>query len=144
MEPENFQPLFECLKILEKKKIEFPEFGNQNKHIAHKHDNSRLKFDLIINRKGHLKDDYLTYQIQTKSQLLIRFDISGSPHENPNGTMINTPHIHIFDEIHDHGRIAIPLEELEDLELISDLRYSLLEFMRYNNISDVDIEIGLL
>ncbi|HDA7321759.1 DUF6978 family protein, partial [Staphylococcus aureus] len=49
---------------------------------------------------------------------MIRFDVNGSDHANsPNNERIPTPHIHIYTEEYNNGGIAIPLKDIEDLEL---------------------------
>ncbi|WP_373958241.1 DUF6978 family protein [Staphylococcus aureus] len=66
---------------------------------------------------------------------MIRFDVNGSDHANPpNNERIPTPHIHIYTEEYNNGGIAIPLKDIEDLELTDEIIESLDFFMKYTNI----------
>ncbi|PNZ71134.1 hypothetical protein E2556_07655 [Staphylococcus croceilyticus] len=46
-----------------------------------------------------------------------------------------TPHLHIFSEEYDNGRIAIPLSKLSNKALENELMDSLEFFMDYTNIN---------
>ncbi|KIX90217.1 hypothetical protein TP70_08880 [Staphylococcus microti] len=78
---------------------------------------------------------------------MIRFDVNGSDHYNStNDTLVPTPHLHIFTEEFDNGRIAVPLSDLQSEQLIEALIDSLEFFMDYSNINceNVTIETNLL
>ncbi|AUU60582.1 DUF6978 family protein [Staphylococcus aureus] len=78
---------------------------------------------------------------------MIRFDVNGSDHANsPNNERIPMPHIHIYTEEYNNGGIAIPLKDIEDLELTDEIIESLDFFMKYTNIKhdNVIIEPRLL
>ncbi|UXR68581.1 hypothetical protein MUA61_09870 [Staphylococcus pasteuri] len=73
---------------------------------------------------------------------MIRFDVNGSDHVNPpNYERIATPHIHIFTDEYENGGIAIPLEKIEDIELIDELLDSLEFFMDYTKIKRENVII---
>ncbi len=60
---------------------------------------------------------------------MIRFDVNGSDHANsPNNERIPTPHIHIYTEEYNNGGIAIPLKDIEDLEL-TDVNYRIIRLL---------------
>lgn len=139
MDDSTFNLLFECLKILQDRLLKIPSHGKQDSYQASKHDNENETFDLIINRKGHLNDKYLTFQLNSRHGILIRLDMNGQPHENINGELVETPHVHIFDIAHDKGRMAVPLSALSDLELIENIEASLLFFLEHNNIQRPNI-----
>ena len=61
LEQALFDELFNCLKILEKQIFEFPHIGSQNRHHLKSPELINEKFDMLINRKGHLNIDNLTY-----------------------------------------------------------------------------------
>lgn len=143
MEPETFDMLFKCLKILEETMIKFPEFGTQKNYSAVKHDDEREVFNLMINRKGHLNEDYLTYQLTSRYGILVRLDMDGSPHEDREGNLVDTPHLHIFDEENGFGKFAVSLSDVVELNIIKDLYDSLSCFMEYNNIRPVDFDLTL-
>lgn len=133
------------IKIVKNNKIEFPEYGQQNFHFLTEKKDKIEHFKLLINRKGHLRRDNLTYQFTSvKSGNLIRLDMTGAPHDDRFGQEIQTPHVHIFDELHNNGRWAIPLVEISDDEIINELHDSLIIFLRYNNIERTDIKILLV
>ena len=48
--------------------------------------------------------------------------------------MIPTPHLHIFTDEYDNGRIAVPLNEITDIILVNEIIDSLEFFMDYTNI----------
>ncbi|HFI0042468.1 TPA: hypothetical protein ACGO8N_001877 [Streptococcus suis] len=140
MDQVYFDELLRCLKILKNNSLEFPELGTQNKHGVYKQDDASEQFELVINRKGHLNKSNLTYLMRSKSLngILVRLDCNGTPHND-----VPTPHIHIFDEEHDFGRIAIGLEDIE-ADLAHDLMESLIYFLDYNNVHHVGINIPML
>ncbi|WP_225364532.1 DUF6978 family protein, partial [Lentilactobacillus parakefiri] len=76
-----------------------------------------------------------------KSEVLLRIDLVGATHRG-----IPTPHVHIFDDEHDNGFLAIPLDKLEKYNLTEDIIESLQEFLKYNNfdINELSIEQKLI
>ena len=56
-------------------------------------------FDVI--RKGKIKLSKCTYQERyAVVELLLRLDLDGPPHENPDGAEVLCPHLHIYREGH--------------------------------------------
>lgn len=143
MNKELFNRLYQSLKILYQNRIEIPEPGYQLKYLARQSDDEREEFTIIINRKGYLNPDYLTYQINSRHGILIRIDMDGQPHENRNNQLIETPHVHIFNEAYDNGKIAIALNEITDVKLLVTIIDSLNFFFEYNNISLNNIQLPL-
>lgn len=133
----EYDTLINCVKILKETILEFPDRGNQSKHDVQKKDDKNVKFELIINRKGHLNQDNLSFLLKSSGGLLVRLDCSGAPHED-----VPTPHLHIFDEEHDNGRIAVGLEEV-DFEFAKDLFESISYFLDYTNIEQPSISLKL-
>ena len=68
---------------------------------------------------------------------MIRIDISGQEHDG-----VDTPHVHIFDEEHENGRIAIPLSDLPNYDPTDDVVKSLYEFLKYNEFDTKGIQIS--
>lgn len=69
------------------------------------------KFIIDINRKGQINISRCTYQTRyQKSIVLLRKDIKGSPHTNPNGDHVPCPHIHMYKEGFE-SRWAFPLDK---------------------------------
>lgn len=144
MDDSTFNLLFECVKILEKQLITIPNFGKQKNYVARKENDTKEEFNLIINRKGHLNNHKLTYQLTSRHGILIRLDMNGPPHENSNGELIETPHIHIFSSAYNDGKKAISLSNITNEELTEDIYSSLIFFLSYNNIQEPDINNELI
>ena len=68
---------------------------------------------------------------------MLRIDIAGAPH---NG--LDTPHVHIYDDTHEQGRLAIPLSELESYRLTDEIIESLVAFLEYNNFDSNNLVIS--
>ena len=143
IESDNFADLFLILKVLADKKLNLPDVGNESKSTILAKNDDNIKFELVVNRKGHKNPDNLTYQMVSLKprRLIIRLDVSGAPHLNPNGEQIPTPHVHIFNEEYMQGKIAIPLEDLTDLRLVSRLHESIRFFLDYNNVDTTSVLI---
>ncbi|WFA22495.1 hypothetical protein ERY13_07550 [Paenibacillus mucilaginosus] len=93
-------------------------------------------FVININRKGKLKPTKCTYlTLYNKSTILLRLDIDGPAHMNPDGNVIPCPHIHIYREGFD-DKWAFPLEN-EIKTDTSDLLSVLIDFLEYNNIENI-------
>ncbi|KAA9302087.1 MULTISPECIES: hypothetical protein [Aerococcus] len=149
MEHSIYLQLINCVKILTKNVINFPDYGSQSKFNLYNQLSKEEKYSLIVNRKGHLREDYLTYIMNSEEhKIMVRLDYAGPPHDNrnPDGsiTTIDTPHVHIFSEKYDNGRIAIPLSDISDKQIINELRDSLIAFLLYNNVDLSNIEIALI
>lgn len=140
MKQVEFDALLNCIKLLDKRILEFPEQGSQNKHSLHKSGDKTERFDLIINRKGHYNKDNLTYVMNshTLKNTLVRLDCSGAPHQD-----VPTPHLHIFDEEHDYGRIAIGLDHLE-VDLATELLESLHYFLDLNHVDYKGVTLPII
>ncbi|KAA9296578.1 DUF6978 family protein, partial [Aerococcus tenax] len=139
MEHSTYLYLLNCVKILTTTKINFPGHGNQSKFHLYNQLSEKEKFSLIINQKGHLREDYLTYIMNSEEyKIMVRLDYSGAPHDNrnPDGsiTTIETPHVHIFSDEYNNGAIAVPLENISSYTIVNELRDSLIAFLIYNNV----------
>lgn len=145
MEQSIFEELLSCLKLLEKRAISFPEYGKQKGYKIFGESNIEKDYQLIVNRKGHDRDDCLTYVMQSATfGLMVRLDVTGPPHEGLNSEMINTPHVHIFDEQHNDGKLVEPLSAISNTALEEELRDSLMAFLEYNNVDLNDVQIPLV
>lgn len=144
MERELYDNLMTKIKVFEKTVVNIPDVGKQTKHkLFHIVDDTE-KFTLIINKGGHRNPHNLTIILNSNNYKsnMIRFDVNGSDHANPpNYERIPTPHIHIITDEYDNGGIAIPLKEIEDIELIDELFDSLEFFMDYTNIKRENVII---
>jgi len=90
------------------------------------------RFQIDVQRKT-LNVKKCTYQTRYKKSInLLRIDIEGPPHPNPDGTEIPCPHIHIYREGYD-DKWAYPLPDKIITEP-NDLVQVLIDFLEYNNI----------
>lgn len=140
MKQSEFDALLNCIKLLSKRTVAFPEAGEQNRHHLFARQDKSEQFDLIINRKGHYNKNNLTYQMNshTLKGALVRLDCNGAPHDD-----VPTPHLHIFDEEHDNGRIAIGLENLE-VDLATELLDSLYYFLDLTHVDYTGVELPII
>lgn len=97
---------------------------------------SKERFVIDVNRKGTINVKKATFQTRyQKSIVLLRLDIEGSPHRNPNEEVIPCPHIHVYKEGYG-ASWAYPLEK-EIITDTSDLLQVLIDFLKYNNVNKV-------
>ena len=84
-----------------------------------------------------------TYQNRARQiVVLLRLDISGTPHRNPNGEKVLSPHLHIYREgLGDKWACPVPSDRFEDL---NDVNQTLRDFMKYCNVITLpNIQQGL-
>jgi len=92
------------------------------------------KFQIDVHRKT-LNVKKCTYQTRYKKSInLLRIDIEGPPHPNPDGSEIPCPHIHIYKEGYD-DKWAYPLSDIINTDS-TDLVQVLIDFLEYNNINN--------
>lgn len=141
---EYFKAVFDALKILVNKEIILPKPGEQERYPLATVDLSE-NLNMLINRKGHIDKNKLTYIMNSKILgQMIRLDMSGTSHIGFEDEDIPTPHIHIFDEAHNQGRIAVPLSSVCGTPLGEELVESLFFFLKYNNVSMDEVSSPLL
>jgi hypothetical protein len=76
-----------------------------------------------------------------KTIVLVRLDLNGPPHRNPDGEEVGETHIHIYRE--EYGdKWAYPVD-IKYFPNINDLFKTLDDFMKYCNIRNVLINKGL-
>lgn len=65
--------------------------------------------------------------------VLVRLDLGGAPHRNPDDTEVPAPHLHIYREGYgDKWAIAVPAEHFRDT---GDRWATLEDFLRYCNVT---------
>lgn len=98
-------------------------------------EDAREKFLLDLHR-GRRRLSKMTYNNRVRTTIeLVRLDLDGRPHTNPDGRRIGRTHLHVFRE--GYGlRWAYPLEELEVSPIRDplDIEGSFYDFCRYCNI----------
>jgi hypothetical protein len=96
-------------------------------------DDKRENFLLDL-RRGRI--DLLKATCQNRARqtvVLVRLDLGGAPHRNPDGEEIASPHLHIYREGYgDKWAKAIPADQFPNAE---DLWKTLQDFMGYCNIT---------
>lgn len=144
MEKEIYEQLMCKIKVFEKNIVNLPRVVEQiQHHLIHIIDDAE-RFKLIINKRGHKNPDNLTIMLYSMNQnsTMIRFDVNGSDHANPpNFDRIPTPHLHIMTDEYKNGTIAIPLYDIQNIELINEMIDALDFFMDYTKIKKDNIII---
>lgn len=97
--------------------------------------NDKTEDFLLDIRRGRIDLKKATYQNRArKTIVLVRLDLDGAPHRNPDGEDIASPHIHIYREGYgDKWAVSLPPESFSDS---TDQWTTLLDFMRYCNITE--------
>jgi len=92
----------------------------------------RENFLLDISR-GRIDLAKTTYQNRARQVLvLVRLDLGGSPHRNPDGQEISSPHLHIYREgFGDKWALPVPTDKFPNL---TDPLALLGNFMRFCNV----------
>lgn len=100
----------------------------------------RESFVLDVSRAS-VKLTKATFQNRVRQAVvLIRLDINGAPHRNPNGEEIPCPHLHIYSEGHgDKWAIAAPPELLGETGSLYSI---LVSFMQRCNVTQPPIIQG--
>jgi hypothetical protein len=93
--------------------------------------------------RGQIKLTKATYQNRARQAIvLMRLDLDGPPHRNPDDQEIPCPHLHVYREGYgDKWAIPAPIDRYPDVQ---DLFSTFAAFMRHCNITDVPrIQKGL-
>ena len=121
-------------RLIDPTPIQFPIAGTSIQFEAKSQD-GRDAFAFDVNRKGRIKLSKCTYQERyAVVETLVRLDVEGPPHENPDGTEVPCPHLHIYRE----GcgvKWAYPVPS--DFTNTTDLVRTLQDFLRYCKVEDI-------
>ena len=119
-------------------RFEFPEMGGSLRLPLHSTD-QREEFSLDITR-GTIVLEKNTFQNRARKALvLVRLDLGGPPHRNPDGEEMPCPHLHLYRE--GFGtRWATPMPP--NFATIKDTLELLDEFMNFCNIVSKPIIAG--
>jgi hypothetical protein len=109
-------------------------------------ENGKEKFLIDINRKGKINLSKCTYQNRYRNYIiLLRLDVGGPDHTNPDGEIIPTPHLHIYKEnFNDTWAIPLPKELFTDTGNLIKTFIEFLEYCKIINIDRISIQEGLL
>ena len=101
-------------------------------------EDSKHEFLVDINRKGYLNDaKKYTYQARyRKDIILLRLDIDGPEHTNPDGTVLPGRHLHVYKEgCDDRWAIEVPQEIINP----DDMYQTLIDFLKYFKTTNADM-----
>lgn len=117
---------------IETRPYDFP-YAGEKLTIPLQSNDGKEHFLLDINR-GRIDLRKVKYQNRARQVVvLVRLDLGGSTHRNPDGEEIPCPHLHIYREGYgDKWAIPVPVDSFTDL---TDLWQTLEDFMRYCNIT---------
>lgn len=136
--------LMEMLKqFVDRATINFPLSGQSSRWEV-KSDDGRESFLVDARRKGKIKLSKCTFQERYRViEILLRLDIDGPPHDNPDGTEVPCPHLHIYREgFADKWAFPLPAGAFTDTsDLVKTLR-EFLEFCKVQNIPAIQGGLG--
>ena len=98
----------------------------------------RERFYADIWSKGLIVRKRYTLQERGRSVIvLVRLDIGGSPHTNPDGEMVPCPHMHIYREGF-HDKWAFPVNGSDfTFRNLDDIVFTFEDFARFCNITNL-------
>lgn len=99
---------------------------------------------LLDIKRGRIDLQKATYQNRARQTvILVRLDLSGAPHRNPDGEEVACPHLHVYRERYgDKWAGPVPGDIFVNT---GDLWQALVDFMRYCNITEPpDIQKGIM
>jgi len=124
---EEAEKIIITLKLLVEDHIFFPKLGEkQDLSIIHQYNEESQKFiyQMQINRKTSKRNPLkCTFIIISKIHgvNLLRLDVGGPPHRNPDGEIINDNHLHIYREEYDGDTIPYAVKfDLASEDLIEN------------------------
>jgi len=127
--------LLSLIKVLiDSKGIKIPVPG-ESLELQVQGKDDKEKFIIDVNRKGTINVKKCTFQTRhQKSIVLLRLDIAGSPHRNPNGEVIQCPHLHIYREGYGTSW-AYPIDD-KIFTNVDNLAQALKDFLLYNHVEE--------
>lgn len=106
--------------------------NNESLMLALHSPDKREHFLLDLSR-GRI--DLLKVKMQNRGRkviVLVRLDLGGAPHCNPDGEVVQPPHLHVYQEGYgDKWAFPVPAEHFHSID---DLWTTFHDFMRYCNI----------
>jgi len=136
----------DALITLEKHRVsgdrsDFP-VGGQSLILALQSADKREQFLLDL-RRGRI--DLLKVKMQNRGRqvvVLVRLDLGGAPHRNPDGEEVPAPHLHVYREGYgDKWAVPVPADHFQN---IRDVWASFEDFLRFCNVTKPPhIERGL-
>ncbi len=123
--------LLEMLKMIQNanEPFPFPAPGN-SEVLSLLSEDGKKEFIVDINRKGYINiAEKCTYQGRyQKDNVLLRLDICGAEHTNPDGTVVSGTHLHVYREgSGDRWAYELP----EEIMHPDDLIQTTIDFLKY-------------
>lgn len=114
-------------------KVEYPAPGESLNMQCESHGGSE-RYHLDVYR-GRIELTKASHNLRVRIAIpLLRLDIGGRPHKNPDGERIDCPHLHVYREGYgDAWAYELPDEVFND---VHDLPQTLKDFMDYCNIQN--------
>ena len=135
MTTQEAENIIAMLKKMVERYLMLPESGEKKDYKIETLDN-KYEFVLNVSRTSRIKEKKCTYIVRTKDTgiNLLRLDVNGPPHKNPDHTIIDCPHLHVFKEEFEDRNLpyAIPFEV--DSE---DLSEACIKFLKKFNVIDI-------
>lgn len=127
--------------FLRSRAIRIPAGTDQTYDLIGSDERERFLLDIW---RGTLRISKVKYQTRgRKVVVLVRLDIDGAPHTNPDGATIGGTHLHIYREGFE-DKWAYPIDPAEFSD-VSDIYNALADFCQYCNIKDIpSLQRGLL
>ena len=113
-------------------RTDFP-MGGESKILPLQSADKRERFLLDLNR-GRINLQKVKMQTRGRKVIvLVRLDLAGAPHRNPDGEDIPAPHLHIYREGYgDKWAIPVPADQFRTTD---DVWMAYEDFLRYCNIT---------
>lgn len=130
--------LLQALKEIKDKSkaFKFPDSTEEHRIELNSVQQKSEHFIIDINRKGQYNVKKCTYQTRYRRTMqLLRIDIAGPDHPNPDGSIVPCPHIHIYREGYEL-KWAYPLQDYIQTDT-DDLIQVLIDFLKHNNVDDL-------
>lgn len=102
-----------------------------------------IRYFLTIKR-GNIERDRFSISIifEDTHQTLVRIDVNGGEHENPDGTVAPKSHIHIYNNLFDKkDKFAYEIN-LADFPDIYNVYSAYISFLDYNNVKELEWKEG--
>ena len=143
MTQEEAQGLIQVLKkLLQQGMIVLPPMGSVGKLDLCSVFSEKDRFTIIINRSGRVRKDKYTLLLRYgKDKGLLRIDVGGPDHTNPDGTIVPCPHIHIQQRdtgAWDSWAVEIPAVFGNVEDRIETFR-AFLQYCNVHNIASIEI-----
>lgn len=118
-------------RMLEQGIIELPAPGGRKEYAAESI-GERCEFLFDVSVSGRITSNQTCQERVHQSIVLVRLDVDGPPHTNPDGKKISCPHLHIYCEgVETRWAYPVPKELMELGDSLTDI---FTRFLQYCNV----------